>query len=116
MWVLVALLCMAGCVRAGDCAGRDAPRGCTVFTIARGERVFFGGNDDWHNFDSSVYWVDPGGAGYGAVYFGAPDNVQQGFNVKGLAYDANGLPRAPIRDTSMGWKPSLSAGESSLSR
>jgi hypothetical protein len=26
--------------------------GCTVFTISRGEQVFFGGNDDYINPDS----------------------------------------------------------------
>jgi hypothetical protein len=83
------------------------PRGCTIFTVSHGDRVFFGGNGDWINFDSNYYWVDPGGAtgygapgygapGNGAIYFGVPDNVQQGFNEKGLAYDANGLPPAPV--------------------
>jgi hypothetical protein len=77
------------------------PRGCTIFTVSQGDRVFFGGNDDYINRDST-YWVDPGGAtrygapGYGAIYFGEPDNVQQGFNEKGLAYDANGLLEAPV--------------------
>ena len=71
-------------------------RHCTVLTVSQGDRVFFGGNDDYINRDST-YWVDPGGATrYGAIYFGEPDNVQQGFNEKGLAYDANGLPRAPV--------------------
>jgi len=75
------------------------PRGCTIFTISHGARVFFGGNSDWINFDSSYYWVDPGdAAGYGAIYFGKPNNVQHGFNEKGLAYDANGLPPAPVND------------------
>ena len=75
------------------------PRGCTIFTVSRGDRVFFGGNGDWINFDSNYYWVDPGDeTHYGAIYFGKPDNVQQGFNEKGLAYDANGLPLAPVTD------------------
>jgi membrane protease YdiL (CAAX protease family) len=69
------------------------PHGCTVFTISKGNRVFFGGNDDYINPDS-YYWVDPGGAtDYGAIWIGMPDNVQQGVNERGLAYDANGLPR-----------------------
>ncbi len=70
--------------------------GCTVVSITKGPDVFFGCNDDYHNRDST-YWVDPGGNGrYGAVYFGNRDNVQQGFNEKGLAYDATGLPSAPV--------------------
>jgi hypothetical protein len=64
-----------------------------VFTVSKGDRVFFGGNDDYIEPDST-YWVDPGrGTNYGAVWIGTPDNVQQGVNEKGLAYDANGLPR-----------------------
>jgi hypothetical protein len=77
--------------------GDRAPRGCTVFTVSQGDRVFFAGNGDWHERDST-YWVDPGSdTRYGAIYFGERDNVQQGFNEKGLAYDANGLPEAPVR-------------------
>ena len=75
----------------------SCPRGCTIFTIAKGDRVFFGGNGDWINFEGNYYWVDPGtDTRYGAIYFGVPENVQQGFNEKGLAYDSNGLPRSPI--------------------
>ena len=67
--------------------------GCTVFTVSKGDQVFFGGNDDYINPDS-YYWVDPGnGDNYGAIWIGPRDNVQQGVNEKGLAYDANGLPR-----------------------
>ena len=67
--------------------------GCTVFTVSKGDQVFFGGNDDYINPDS-YYWVDPGnGDNYGAIWIGPRDDVQQGVNEKGLAYDANGLPR-----------------------
>jgi hypothetical protein len=72
------------------------PAGCTVFTVSKGENVFFGGNDDYINPDS-YYWVDPGDSGkYGVIWIGTPDNVQQGVNEKGLAYDANGLPRVNV--------------------
>lgn len=78
---------------AADVCSAEAPSGCTVFTVSKGGRVFFGGNDDYINPDS-YYWVDPGdGKYYGAIWIGNPDNVQQGVNEKGLAYDANGLPR-----------------------
>jgi predicted dienelactone hydrolase len=71
-------------------------RHCTILTVSHGDRVFFGANDDYTNRDQT-YWVDPGSAShYGAIYFGEPDNVQQGFNEKGLAYDANGLPTMPV--------------------
>ena len=76
-----------------ESCGKPAFSGCTVFTIAKGDQVFFGGNDDYTNPDS-YYWVDPGdGENYGAIWIGYPDNVQQGVNEMGLAYDANGLPR-----------------------
>jgi hypothetical protein len=76
----------------GSCNG-SIPSGCTVFTVSKDDQVFFGGNDDYINPDS-YYWVDPGDEqNYGAIWIGYPDNVQQGVNEKGLAYDANGLPR-----------------------
>jgi hypothetical protein len=42
-------------------SGKEAPSGCTVFTVAKGDRVFFGGNDDSIHPDS-FYWVEPGWA------------------------------------------------------
>ena len=66
-----------------------------MVTVSRGGRVIFAGNDDYIVRDTT-YWVDPAGPGrYGAIWFGSRDNVQQGFNEKGLAYDANGLPTVP---------------------
>ena len=86
---------------AGGSCSESMTSGCTVFTIAKGERVFFGGNDDYINPDS-YYWVDLGdGQNYGAIWIGYSDNVQQGVNEKGLAYDANGLPRV---DTNPHWE------------
>ncbi|MFC2079535.1 hypothetical protein ACFLSZ_06115 [Candidatus Bipolaricaulota bacterium] len=74
----------------------DPIRGCTVFTLSRGNQVFFGGNDDYIEPDS-YYWVDQAQDGaYGAIWIGTPDNVQQGVNEMGLAYDANGLPRVDV--------------------
>ena len=72
------------------------PSGCSVFTVSRGNQVFFGGNDDYFTSDS-YYWVDPGDDfRYGVIWIGQPDNVQQGVNECGLAYDANGLPREDV--------------------
>ena len=77
-------------------SGGSEGRHCTILTVSQGNRVFFGANDDYTNRDQT-YWVDPGSATHhGAIYFGEPDNVQQGFNEKGLAYDANGLPTMPV--------------------
>ena len=72
------------------------PSGCSVFTVSKGNQVFFGGNDDYITSDNH-YWIDPGDAdGYGVIWIGQPDNVQQGVNECGLAYDANGLPRVDV--------------------
>jgi len=72
------------------------PSGCSVITISKGDRVFFAGNDDFINPDQ-YYWVEPGDSSkYGVIWIGVPDDPQQGVNEKGLAYDANGLPRFEV--------------------
>ena len=84
--------------RSSHCAecGEEPLLGCTVFTLSKGRQVFFGGNDDYIEPDT-YYWVDPSREGeYGSIWLGRPDNVQQGVNEMGLAYDANGLPRADV--------------------
>jgi len=74
----------------------NVPSGCSVITISKGESIFFGGNDDYNNPDQ-YYWVEPGDSSrYGVIWIGTPDNPQQGVNEKGLAYDANGLPRFEV--------------------
>ena len=97
---IIATLCLSGCrLTSGPTSSDSDSRGCTIFTVSQGDRVFFGGNGDWINMDGNYYWVDPGDeTHYGAIFFGKPDNVQQGFNEKGLAYDSNGLPAAPVTD------------------
>jgi len=87
--------CDTGLSTAPSCNGM-VPSGCTVFTLSKGGQVFFGGNDDYINPDN-YYWIDPGDAqNYGAIWIGRPDNVQQGVNEQGLAYDSNGLPRVDV--------------------
>ena len=72
------------------------PHGCTVFTLSKGNQVYFGGNDDYIEPDS-YYWIQPSTPNsYGAIWIGFPENVQQGVNEKGLAYDANGLPKVDV--------------------
>jgi hypothetical protein len=98
--VRFSILLFASCFFAGqsiaDGPFHDDGRGCSVFTIAKDGQVFFGGNDDYIEPDS-YYWVDPGdGTHYGVIWIGRPDNVQQGVNEMGLAYDANGLPRVSV--------------------
>jgi hypothetical protein len=75
---------------------QEIPSGCTVITISKGDTVFFAGNDDYINPDS-YYWVEQSDSvKYGVIWIGTPDNPQQGINEKGLAYDANGLPRFSV--------------------
>lgn len=75
---------------------KTIPSGCSVITVAKGDNVFFGGNDDYVNPDS-YYWVEQGDfSRFGVIWIGTPDNPQQGVNEKFLAYDANGLPRFEV--------------------
>jgi hypothetical protein len=74
----------------------QAPSGCSVITISKDSSVFFGGNDDFINPDQ-WYFVEKGDSSkYGVIWIGKPDDPQQGVNEKGLAYDANGLPRFEV--------------------
>ena len=60
------------------------PHHCSVFTVSKGDQVFFGGNDDWIN-DDQYYWVDPGDSTrYGMIWIGYPDK-------KYVAKPANGV-------------------------
>ncbi len=93
IYITIGMISRLSVPAGGDSCSVSISSGCTVFTIAKGDQVFFGGNDDWTEPDS-YYWVDPGDEqNYGAIWIGYPDDVQQGVNEKGLAYDANGLPR-----------------------
>ncbi|MBN2355328.1 hypothetical protein JXO59_04405 [candidate division KSB1 bacterium] len=94
--ILFAMLLTAWTAHSQPVPAATVPPGCTVFTISKGEQVFFGGNDDYIHPDS-YHWIDPGDdEHYGAIWIGRPDNVQQGVNEHGLAYDANGLPRVDV--------------------
>ncbi len=76
------------------------PSGCMLFTVSKGKQVFFGGNDDYIHPDS-YYWIDRGDAqDYGVIWIGQPDNVQEGVNEQGLAYDPNGLSRVDVNPQS----------------
>jgi tetratricopeptide (TPR) repeat protein len=73
------------------------PESCTIFTASFGDTVLFGNNEDYIN-PNTYYWVTPATSPfYGGVYFGF-DNLfpQGGINEKGLAFDCNGLPEAPL--------------------
>jgi len=84
-------------INSGEPSGnRTFHSGCSIITISKGDSVFFSGNDDYILPDS-YYWVEPGDSSrYGVIWIGTPDNPQQGVNEKGLAYDANGLPKVDV--------------------
>ena len=70
---------------------------CTIFTVSHSDLVLFGNNEDYTN-PKTHYWVVPSEEGkYGGVYFGFDDFIPQGgVNEKGLSYDINALPKAPL--------------------
>ena len=73
------------------------PGSCTIFAASYGNTVLYGNNEDYTNYNT-YYWVKPSTEGkYGGVYLGF-DNFfpQGGVNEKGLAYDFNALPKAPL--------------------
>ncbi len=74
------------------------PGSCTIFAIRRGEKVFFGNNEDWTD-PKTIYWAEPPAQGqYGSVYLGFNRyNPQGGINEKGLAFDFNALPKSPMK-------------------
>ena len=70
---------------------------CTIFTVSHGDVALFGNNEDYTN-PKTHYWVITSEEGkYGGVYFGFDDFIPQGgVNEKGLSYDINALPKAPL--------------------
>ena len=72
------------------------PGSCTIFAVRRGDKVFFGNNENWSDL-TTIYWVEPSRPGHcGSVYLGFNAyNPQGGINEKGLAFDYNALP--PLR-------------------
>jgi hypothetical protein len=84
--------------RGGGDDGPYVPGSCTIFAVRRGEKVFFGNNEDWTD-PKTIYWVEPSAQGqYGSVYLGFNRyNPQGGINEKGLAFDFNALPKSPMK-------------------
>ena len=78
--------------------GPATPASCTIFSVSKGESVFFGNNEDWRNPKTFV-WVEPPGDGkYGVLCVGFDDlGPQGGINEEGLAFDGNALPYIPIK-------------------
>ena len=76
---------------------KNIPGSCTIFAASFGNTVLYGNNEDYFN-PNTYYWINPPSDGrYGGVYVGF-DNLspQGGINEKGLAFDYNALPEAPL--------------------
>ncbi len=85
----------------------NIPNFCTIFTVAIGDRVYFGNNEDYR-LEGTYMWVMPsqeivvpsgnvttyGALGFGFKYNNDPADgyVQGGMNDQGLCADGNGLP------------------------
>jgi len=85
---------------------------CTIFTIASGETVYFGNNEDykakyayqWYIPSQNITTRDGIKEINGGVFFGFDNNgyegvdtwPQGGMNEYGLCYDANGLPNVAL--------------------
>ncbi|NIM49341.1 MAG: hypothetical protein GTO22_08800 [Gemmatimonadales bacterium] len=95
----LALLAGAGCNRQpeGTRTDEDVPGSCTIFAASFGNTVLYGNNEDYNN-PNTYYWVRPPGEGtYGGVYLGFDNfSPQGGMNERGLAFDYNALPEAPL--------------------
>lgn len=77
--------------------GLPAFSACTIFMASYGDTVLFANNEDYIN-PKTYYWVIPSGEGiYGGLYLGFDDLAPQGgINEKGLCFDINSVPEAPL--------------------
>ncbi len=90
---------------------------CTIFTVAIGDTVFFGNNEDYLLRDPYLWFipsqnitVEGGGEKtiYGSAFVGFINTEeggiypQGGMNEHGLMYDFNGLPTLPINENPSG--------------
>ncbi len=98
VFLLLPLAC-AGCSRPSEDVWIEAevPGSCTIFAASFGNTVLYGNNEDSDD-PNTYYWVRRSGEGtYGGVYVGYDDlSSEGGINEKGLAFDYNALPEAPL--------------------
>jgi pimeloyl-ACP methyl ester carboxylesterase len=81
----------------GMTAEAKIPGSCTIFAASFGSTVLYGNNEDYR-IPKTYYWAEPSGEKtFGGVFLGF-DNFfpQGGINEKGLAFDFNALPEAPL--------------------
>ena len=73
------------------------PGSCTIFAASFGNTVLYGNNEDYR-IPKTYYWTEASGEKTYAGVFVGFDNFfpQGGINEKGLAFDFNALPEAPL--------------------
>jgi tetratricopeptide (TPR) repeat protein len=75
--------------------------GCTIVTMAKGDQVLIGNNEDWTDPQTKMWFYPAVNGEYGRVCFGFSKDfsfAQGGINDQGLFLDANALPPP-------GWRP-----------
>lgn len=97
--LVILLSFLTGSVSSNDTPSSEetVPGSCTIFAASFGGLALYGNNEDYNN-PKTYYWIRPSGEGkFGGVYVGF-DNLspQGGINEKGLAFDYNALPEAPL--------------------
>jgi penicillin V acylase-like amidase (Ntn superfamily) len=75
---------------------------CTIFTIEKGNKVYFGNNEDWRNNDVLIGYFPSSNDGFGSVHFGYRNDkgttqFEGAVNEKGLSWDGNSLPRTELK-------------------
>ena len=86
-------LAIAAVVASGDATA------CTIFTVSKGNAVYFAGNED--QSANHAYWVVDRSGKYGVVFIATPTDdlplvMQMGVNEKGLSYDINAIGRESL--------------------
>jgi len=73
------------------------PGSCTIFAVSHGDQVLFGNNEDWVDPNTYIWLIPSDGKSYSTVCLGFDDRIPQGgINERGLAFDFNALPEAPL--------------------
>ena len=81
-------------------ASDTSSKSCTIFTVSYGDRVFYGGNEDYTNTNLIVGFFPPTSLEYGSVRIGyragESQNYQVAMNDQGLVWDINSIPEASL--------------------
>lgn len=76
------------------------PESCTIFTVKRGDTVFFGNNEDYFPKHTRMQFIPASEGKYGRVYFGIAGintfSILGGMNDQGLSADENIVPYSSL--------------------